>query len=179
MVAHVPETFYGKRNEVKVKQRLLSASKIPKQDFLGHLRYRQQKVWRDALSPQEMHRKADQQVMKNVKSWFHFMLVVNILPAANQPEPWAVGQPPVTFVLGSPQEPVSMHNSRTPSANIRARVPSADLLSRVEGCLIGCKLVGQVAPGNGLERKEAVNKVDGQEESFRHELQTGTYATRR
>eukprot|EP00983_Pelagomonas_calceolata_P000182 5753-Pelagomonas_calceolata.AAC.2 len=39
---------------------VLSASKIPMQDFIGDLRYRQQKVWRDAdaLSPREVNRKA-------------------------------------------------------------------------------------------------------------------------
>eukprot|EP00983_Pelagomonas_calceolata_P073905 1152321-Pelagomonas_calceolata.AAC.1 len=42
------------------KQKMLSASEIPMQDFLGDLRYRQQKVWReaDALSPREVNRKA-------------------------------------------------------------------------------------------------------------------------
>eukprot|EP00983_Pelagomonas_calceolata_P044335 1139256-Pelagomonas_calceolata.AAC.1 len=39
---------------------MLSASKVPMQDFIGDLRYRQQRVWReaDALSPREVNRKA-------------------------------------------------------------------------------------------------------------------------
>eukprot|EP00983_Pelagomonas_calceolata_P022097 693574-Pelagomonas_calceolata.AAC.1 len=39
---------------------MLSASKIPMQDFSADLRYRQQKVWReaDALSSREVNRKA-------------------------------------------------------------------------------------------------------------------------
>eukprot|EP00983_Pelagomonas_calceolata_P004810 157091-Pelagomonas_calceolata.AAC.2 len=39
---------------------MLSASKIPMQDFKGDLRYRQRKVWQeaDALSPREKKRKA-------------------------------------------------------------------------------------------------------------------------
>eukprot|EP00983_Pelagomonas_calceolata_P036131 1130207-Pelagomonas_calceolata.AAC.1 len=39
---------------------MLSACKIPTQDFLADLRYRLQKVWReaDALSPREVNRKA-------------------------------------------------------------------------------------------------------------------------
>eukprot|EP00983_Pelagomonas_calceolata_P027147 853853-Pelagomonas_calceolata.AAC.1 len=39
---------------------MLSASKIPMQAFIGDLRYRQQKVWReaDALSLQEVNWKA-------------------------------------------------------------------------------------------------------------------------
>eukprot|EP00983_Pelagomonas_calceolata_P006904 225251-Pelagomonas_calceolata.AAC.2 len=42
------------------KRKMLSASKIPMQDFIGDLRYRQQKVRRevDALSPQDVNRKA-------------------------------------------------------------------------------------------------------------------------
>eukprot|EP00983_Pelagomonas_calceolata_P117917 1160454-Pelagomonas_calceolata.AAC.1 len=49
----------GMHNEV-FKQKMLSASKIPMQEFLGDVRHRQQKVWReaDALSPQEVNRKA-------------------------------------------------------------------------------------------------------------------------
>eukprot|EP00983_Pelagomonas_calceolata_P038594 1136843-Pelagomonas_calceolata.AAC.2 len=51
----------GMRNEEMFKQRMLSASKIPMQDFLGNSRYRHhddQKVRReaDALSPQEVNR---------------------------------------------------------------------------------------------------------------------------
>eukprot|EP00983_Pelagomonas_calceolata_P016002 507285-Pelagomonas_calceolata.AAC.1 len=48
------------RNEEVFKQKLPSASKIPMQEFLGDLRYRQQKVWKeaDALSPRELNRKA-------------------------------------------------------------------------------------------------------------------------
>eukprot|EP00983_Pelagomonas_calceolata_P026898 844490-Pelagomonas_calceolata.AAC.1 len=40
---------------------MLSVSKIPTQDFIGNLRYREQKVWReaDALSPRVMNRKAE------------------------------------------------------------------------------------------------------------------------
>eukprot|EP00983_Pelagomonas_calceolata_P076078 1153270-Pelagomonas_calceolata.AAC.1 len=58
--AHVSKPFSGMRNEEVFKQKLLSASKISMQDFLGDLRYRQQKVWReaDALSPREVNRKA-------------------------------------------------------------------------------------------------------------------------
>eukprot|EP00983_Pelagomonas_calceolata_P053606 1143356-Pelagomonas_calceolata.AAC.6 len=42
------------------KQEMLSASKVPMQDFFGDLRYRQKKILRkaDALSPQEVNRKA-------------------------------------------------------------------------------------------------------------------------
>eukprot|EP00983_Pelagomonas_calceolata_P039649 1137269-Pelagomonas_calceolata.AAC.2 len=32
----------------RAKPKMLSASKIPKQDFMGDLRYRQHKVWREA-----------------------------------------------------------------------------------------------------------------------------------
>eukprot|EP00983_Pelagomonas_calceolata_P025067 788160-Pelagomonas_calceolata.AAC.1 len=58
--AHASKSFSGWRNEEMFKQKLLSASKILMQDYLGDLRYRKQKVWReaDALSPQEMNRKA-------------------------------------------------------------------------------------------------------------------------
>eukprot|EP00983_Pelagomonas_calceolata_P069334 1150332-Pelagomonas_calceolata.AAC.1 len=50
------------------KQKMLSASKIPMQDFLRDLRYRQQKVWReaDALSPRE---DLDKGVMRNVSKF--------------------------------------------------------------------------------------------------------------
>eukprot|EP00983_Pelagomonas_calceolata_P034732 1088071-Pelagomonas_calceolata.AAC.1 len=53
-------TTNGMRNEDVFKQKMLSASKIPMQDFKGDLRYRQQKVWReaDAFSPREVNRKA-------------------------------------------------------------------------------------------------------------------------
>eukprot|EP00983_Pelagomonas_calceolata_P032143 1009186-Pelagomonas_calceolata.AAC.3 len=46
-------------DEDMFKQRMLSASKIPMQDFMGDLRYRQQKVRREADSPnpREMSRK--------------------------------------------------------------------------------------------------------------------------
>eukprot|EP00983_Pelagomonas_calceolata_P080552 1155203-Pelagomonas_calceolata.AAC.1 len=42
---------------------MLSAHKIPMQDFIRNLRYRQQKVWREAdafeeFSPQEVNKKA-------------------------------------------------------------------------------------------------------------------------
>eukprot|EP00983_Pelagomonas_calceolata_P042753 1138640-Pelagomonas_calceolata.AAC.5 len=42
------------------EQKKLSASKTPMQDFIGDLRYRQRKVWReaDAFSPQGMKRKS-------------------------------------------------------------------------------------------------------------------------
>eukprot|EP00983_Pelagomonas_calceolata_P009292 300061-Pelagomonas_calceolata.AAC.1 len=51
--AHVSKSSSGMHNEEVFKQKLLSASKIPVQNFLGDLRYRQQKVWRKvgALSP--------------------------------------------------------------------------------------------------------------------------------
>eukprot|EP00983_Pelagomonas_calceolata_P063235 1147639-Pelagomonas_calceolata.AAC.3 len=57
---HVSESLSGMRNEEVFKQNMLSASKIPMQDFLGDLRYKQQKVWRkaNALSPREINRKA-------------------------------------------------------------------------------------------------------------------------
>eukprot|EP00983_Pelagomonas_calceolata_P020506 645825-Pelagomonas_calceolata.AAC.2 len=57
--AHVSKSFSGMRNEV-FKQKLVSASKIPMQNCLGDLRYRQQRVWKeaDALSPQGVSRKA-------------------------------------------------------------------------------------------------------------------------
>eukprot|EP00983_Pelagomonas_calceolata_P062036 1147111-Pelagomonas_calceolata.AAC.5 len=42
------KSFSGMRNEEVFKQKLLSASKIPRQNFLGDVRYRQQKVWREA-----------------------------------------------------------------------------------------------------------------------------------
>eukprot|EP00983_Pelagomonas_calceolata_P063039 1147558-Pelagomonas_calceolata.AAC.2 len=58
--AHVSKSSSGMRDEEVFKQKLLSASKIPMQDFLGDLRYRQQRVWREAgaLSPREVNRKA-------------------------------------------------------------------------------------------------------------------------
>eukprot|EP00983_Pelagomonas_calceolata_P075880 1153195-Pelagomonas_calceolata.AAC.8 len=58
--AHVSKSFSGMRKEEVFRQKLLSASKIPMQGFLGDLRHRQQKVWReaDALSPQEVNRTA-------------------------------------------------------------------------------------------------------------------------
>eukprot|EP00983_Pelagomonas_calceolata_P008439 276091-Pelagomonas_calceolata.AAC.1 len=57
--AHVSKSLSGMRNEEVFKQKMLSASKIPMQDVLGDLRYRQYKVWREAyaLSPQEVNRK--------------------------------------------------------------------------------------------------------------------------
>eukprot|EP00983_Pelagomonas_calceolata_P010336 335670-Pelagomonas_calceolata.AAC.1 len=57
--AHVSTAYSGMRYEDMFKQKMLSASKIPMQDFIGDLRYRQQKVWKeaDALSPREMNRK--------------------------------------------------------------------------------------------------------------------------
>eukprot|EP00983_Pelagomonas_calceolata_P029559 925884-Pelagomonas_calceolata.AAC.4 len=52
---------------------MLSASKIPTQDFLEDLRCRQQKVWReaDALSPREVNRNAvkQQQSRKAYRHW--------------------------------------------------------------------------------------------------------------
>eukprot|EP00983_Pelagomonas_calceolata_P003989 129843-Pelagomonas_calceolata.AAC.1 len=58
--AHVPAAFNSMRNEEMFKQRMLSASKIPMQDFVGELRHRQQNVWREvqALSPREVSGKA-------------------------------------------------------------------------------------------------------------------------
>eukprot|EP00983_Pelagomonas_calceolata_P072252 1151633-Pelagomonas_calceolata.AAC.1 len=58
--AHVSKSFSGIRNEKVFKEKLLSAFKVPMQDLLGDLRYRQQKVWReaDALSPREVNSKA-------------------------------------------------------------------------------------------------------------------------
>ena len=58
--AHVSTAFNGMRHEDMFKQKMLSASKIPMQDFLGDLRYRQQKIWReaDAMSPRGVNRKA-------------------------------------------------------------------------------------------------------------------------
>eukprot|EP00967_Tisochrysis_lutea_P050805 scaffold62541_cov27-Tisochrysis_lutea.AAC.1 len=52
---HVSKAFSGIRNEDMFKQDMLSAPKITTQDVLGGMRYRQQKVWReaDALSPRE------------------------------------------------------------------------------------------------------------------------------
>eukprot|EP00983_Pelagomonas_calceolata_P037525 1136365-Pelagomonas_calceolata.AAC.1 len=54
-LAHVSKAFSGMRNEEGFKQKMLSALKIPTQDFIRDLRYGQQKVWReaDALSPPE------------------------------------------------------------------------------------------------------------------------------
>eukprot|EP00983_Pelagomonas_calceolata_P003445 112288-Pelagomonas_calceolata.AAC.1 len=53
--AHVSKSYSGMHNEEVFKQKLLIASKIPMQEFLGDLRYRQHKFWReaDALSPRE------------------------------------------------------------------------------------------------------------------------------
>eukprot|EP00983_Pelagomonas_calceolata_P013224 422334-Pelagomonas_calceolata.AAC.1 len=58
--AYVSVAFSGMRNEDTFKQKMPSASKTPMQDFIGNLRYRQQKVWKeaDALSPREVNRKA-------------------------------------------------------------------------------------------------------------------------
>eukprot|EP00983_Pelagomonas_calceolata_P044759 1139436-Pelagomonas_calceolata.AAC.1 len=78
------------------------------QDFLGGLRYRQQKVWReaDALSPREMNRKAVYKQRRKYKDLFidlfeplhafaqHPVSDDNVSPAANQPESWVEGQPP-------------------------------------------------------------------------------------
>eukprot|EP00983_Pelagomonas_calceolata_P075121 1152858-Pelagomonas_calceolata.AAC.1 len=44
--AHVSRVLSGMQNEDVFKQKMLSAFKIPVQDFMGSLRYRQQKVWR-------------------------------------------------------------------------------------------------------------------------------------
>eukprot|EP00983_Pelagomonas_calceolata_P042968 1138722-Pelagomonas_calceolata.AAC.1 len=46
--AHVSTAVSGMRYEDVFKQKMLSASKIPMQDFLEDLRYRQKKVWREA-----------------------------------------------------------------------------------------------------------------------------------
>eukprot|EP00983_Pelagomonas_calceolata_P019022 598223-Pelagomonas_calceolata.AAC.1 len=58
--AHASKSFSGMRNEDVFKQKLLSSFNIHIQDFLGDLRYRQQKAWReaDALNPREVNRKA-------------------------------------------------------------------------------------------------------------------------
>eukprot|EP00983_Pelagomonas_calceolata_P041070 1137886-Pelagomonas_calceolata.AAC.2 len=45
--AHVPVAFSGMRNEDIFKKRMPIASKIPMQDFIGILRQRQQKIWRE------------------------------------------------------------------------------------------------------------------------------------
>eukprot|EP00983_Pelagomonas_calceolata_P129689 1161626-Pelagomonas_calceolata.AAC.3 len=58
--AHVSKAFTGMCNDDMFEQKMLSAPKITMQDFIGDLRYRQQKVWReaDALSSREVNRKA-------------------------------------------------------------------------------------------------------------------------
>eukprot|EP00983_Pelagomonas_calceolata_P108958 1159508-Pelagomonas_calceolata.AAC.3 len=58
--ALVSKAFSGRRNEDMFKPVMLSASSIPMQDLSGDLRYRQQKVWReaDAFGLQEVNRKA-------------------------------------------------------------------------------------------------------------------------
>eukprot|EP00983_Pelagomonas_calceolata_P127134 1161372-Pelagomonas_calceolata.AAC.1 len=58
--ARASKSFNGMRNEEVFKQKMLRASKIPMQDFVGDLRCTRQKVWReaDALSPREVNRKA-------------------------------------------------------------------------------------------------------------------------
>eukprot|EP00983_Pelagomonas_calceolata_P041317 1138013-Pelagomonas_calceolata.AAC.1 len=50
----------AEKSRVHQDKKVLSASKIPMQDLIGDLRYRQQKIWReaDALSPREAIRKA-------------------------------------------------------------------------------------------------------------------------
>eukprot|EP00983_Pelagomonas_calceolata_P079958 1154929-Pelagomonas_calceolata.AAC.2 len=59
--AHVSKAFNGMRNGKMFKQKMMSASKTSMQNFIGDLRYRQHKVWReaDALSPREVNRKAE------------------------------------------------------------------------------------------------------------------------
>eukprot|EP00983_Pelagomonas_calceolata_P092874 1157716-Pelagomonas_calceolata.AAC.11 len=54
--APVSTALIGMHYEVMFKLKMLSASKIPMQDFLADLRYRQRKVWReaDALSSREV-----------------------------------------------------------------------------------------------------------------------------
>eukprot|EP00983_Pelagomonas_calceolata_P033586 1050893-Pelagomonas_calceolata.AAC.1 len=58
--AHLSKSFSGMRNQDMFEQKMLSASKIPMQDLLADLRYRQQKVRKEAnaLSPREVNRKA-------------------------------------------------------------------------------------------------------------------------
>lgn len=58
--AQVSNAFSGLQNGALFKQKLLGASKIPLQEFVGDLRYRQQKVWREAhdCCPRTVNRKA-------------------------------------------------------------------------------------------------------------------------
>jgi len=58
--AEVSNAFGGMRNGDSFKQNMLRAEKIPMQKFIGDLRYRQQKVWRevDTLNPREVNKKA-------------------------------------------------------------------------------------------------------------------------
>eukprot|EP00983_Pelagomonas_calceolata_P040592 1137681-Pelagomonas_calceolata.AAC.2 len=72
--AHLSKAFSGMRNEDMFKQKMQNASKNPMRDFIGNVRYRQQKVWReaDAVSPQGVIRKAMtnhhfEGVMKNAR----------------------------------------------------------------------------------------------------------------
>lgn len=58
--AQVAEALGGMRNSDMFKRRFLEASKIPMPEFVGDLRFRQQKVWREAdtLDPRFSDRKA-------------------------------------------------------------------------------------------------------------------------
>ena len=58
--AHVSAAFVGMHSEDIFKQRMRSATKLSMQEFLGELRHRQQKVWREAetLNPREARKKA-------------------------------------------------------------------------------------------------------------------------
>ena len=57
--AHVSNAFADMRNSFLFKQRMLEGSKVPMQDFIADLRYRQQKVWREAddLDPCAVNKK--------------------------------------------------------------------------------------------------------------------------
>ena len=57
--AQVFEAFTGLRSADVFRQNMNRSSKIPLQEFVGDLRYRQQRVWREAagLSPREVSRK--------------------------------------------------------------------------------------------------------------------------
>jgi len=58
--AQVCNAFSGLQNGATFKQKMMGASKIPLQEFVGDLRYRQQKVWREAdvVCPRTVNKKA-------------------------------------------------------------------------------------------------------------------------
>jgi len=59
--AEVSNAFGGMQNGDSFKQKMLRAEKIPMQEFIGDLRYRQQKVWRGAdvvFCPRAANKKA-------------------------------------------------------------------------------------------------------------------------